>query len=282
MRVHDENHAKSEDFQVCIQSLNVLRVIVSTLRDCPLAVASRVFSKYDVPYLLCMLIDLQVWIRTHPTREGEREKFRDGSWKRFTSQVCQAEASSWISLLLLMSSEEFRSGAYQLTHTRIEALLRLRKYLCEGIMDQIPQLRDLQRVLEELNVTRSIGAGYSCLLTKASSPGGHSLSPFAITEVETESFYTRLMTRDFINKIPTFSPMEVQGMCKAFAETYEDIVLEIEKVTEEVHEVIPPLCKVCRGKADQRCSQCKAVVYCSESCQLKDWDSSHKFVCVKN
>lgn len=272
-----------QEFQVCIQNLNVLRVIVSTLRDCPLAVASRVFSKYDVPYLLCVLIDMQVWVRTNPTRQGEREKFRDGSWKRFTGQVCQAEASSWISLLILMSSEEVRSGAYQLTHTRIEALLRLRKYLSEGIMDQIPQLRDFQRVLEELNVTRSIGGGYSCLLTKASSPGGHSLSPFAIVEVETESFYERLMTRDIINKIPTFSPMEVQDMCKAFAETYENIVLGIEEDTEEVNEFIPPpQCKVCRGKADQRCSQCKAVVYCSESCQLKDWDSCHKFVCVRN
>ncbi|KNC51484.1 uncharacterized protein AMSG_07680 [Thecamonas trahens ATCC 50062] len=40
------------------------------------------------------------------------------------------------------------------------------------------------------------------------------------------------------------------------------------------------LCKVCgKGESRSRCSRCKAVVYCSRSCQKIDW-KAHKQVCV--
>ncbi|CAJ1972378.1 unnamed protein product, partial [Sphenostylis stenocarpa] len=39
------------------------------------------------------------------------------------------------------------------------------------------------------------------------------------------------------------------------------------------------LCAVCATHASKKCSRCKAVMYCSQECQLSHWRSGHKTVC---
>lgn len=40
-------------------------------------------------------------------------------------------------------------------------------------------------------------------------------------------------------------------------------------------------CSVCNRPANFRCTKCKAVWYCSQECQRKDWFLGHKSVCKK-
>ncbi|KAJ1380981.1 Zinc finger, MYND-type [Sesbania bispinosa] len=39
------------------------------------------------------------------------------------------------------------------------------------------------------------------------------------------------------------------------------------------------LCAVCRNHANKKCSRCKSVRYCSETCQQSHWKSEHKIKC---
>ncbi|KAI0808924.1 hypothetical protein BC629DRAFT_1480343 [Irpex lacteus] len=41
------------------------------------------------------------------------------------------------------------------------------------------------------------------------------------------------------------------------------------------------VCVVCMEDAELTCSNCKAVRYCSQGCQKRDWKASHKFGCFK-
>ena len=273
MKQSDDHRSKFEKFQVCMQSLNVLRCIVSTISSCPLAVSSRLFSKYDIPYLLCCLIDMRVWIRTHPV-SGVPEKFRRGSWEGYTGEVCEAEGSCWISLLMLLSSDEIRTGAYSLTDSRVESILKIRKYLTQELIDQIPQLADMKRVLEELNVSNTVGG--SCLLFRSkSSSTSHALSLFAIVDVGEESLFDKISRIEITP--PTISCEESRIIAKAFAETSEGLVDKMEETKTIV--ASRARCEVCSSEASHRCSQCKDVVYCGEFCQLQHWDS-HKAVCT--
>lgn len=279
LREHDRIRDFEGEFQLCMQSLGALRVLVSNLQNCSLGVSSRIFTKYDVLYMLCGLLEMRVWIRKHPV-SGAHEKYLNGCWVPYTAEMCQAEASIWMCLLMLLSSEEVRSGAYQFGHTKIEALLKLRKYLSEDVTDQIPPLKDLRRYLEELNVSRSIGSSLHASGGRLKTLN-HSLSPFAIVELD-ETLYDRLLKMEFL--IPRFSSDEIRIITKAIAEAYEGLVLSIEERNKKDQSKKPDQskCKVCFAKGDQRCSKCKAVIYCGASCQIKDWQS-HKLVCsVKN
>jgi len=55
------------------------------------------------------------------------------------------------------------------------------------------------------------------------------------------------------------------------------------KIIEEKNRQEPDICAYCKiGKAPlKRCNRCKAILYCSRRCQLKDWKASHKHVCKK-
>lgn len=37
----------------------------------------------------------------------------------------------------------------------------------------------------------------------------------------------------------------------------------------------------CNKKALKKCSRCKSSRYCSRKCQKKDWNTKHRFICVK-
>jgi hypothetical protein len=73
-------------------------------------------------------------------------------------KVTKLEGQLWIALYYLVSRKEFRER-YQLNSFRTAQLLRVRKYLNEILLDQLPMLADIQRYMDELTISDSTSGG---------------------------------------------------------------------------------------------------------------------------
>lgn len=72
--------------------------------------------------------------------------------------MTKLEGQLWITLYFLVSKREFRER-YQLNSFRTAQLLRVRKYLNEILLDQLPMLSDIQRYMDELTISDSTSGG---------------------------------------------------------------------------------------------------------------------------
>jgi hypothetical protein len=255
------------DYQLCMSGLNILRFLVHSRNEGPLSLSKRLFVDYDFPFLVAQLIDRRPWLRTN-SATGFLEKWDNQQWVQFTEQLCPTEANCWITILALVDSDEVRSGSYQLTGTRSDALIKLRRHLIESVVMQIPPLGSLKRFLEELNVSSTISAPN--LVTNANRPSP--LSAFAIVEVE-ERMYESLKQRLPVQITPlTFEEERIVSsrLCEVL-DTLGDIPTSCSDSFK---------CAVCQKPGEHRCSVCKAGVYCDRECQTKDWQN-HKTICKR-
>jgi hypothetical protein len=67
--------------------------------------------------------------------------------------LTKLEGQPWLALYHLMAKQVFRER-YHLNSYRKGQLLRLRKYLNEMLLDQLPFLADIQRYMDELALTQ--------------------------------------------------------------------------------------------------------------------------------
>ena len=67
------------------------------------------------------------------------------------NRVCKIEAQIWITLYNMFLSQD-TNRKYEITTFRKANLLRLRKYMNEVLLDQLPVLTGMLRALEELSM----------------------------------------------------------------------------------------------------------------------------------
>eukprot|EP00745_Piridium_sociabile_P020289 TRINITY_DN31169_c0_g1_i3.p2 TRINITY_DN31169_c0_g1~~TRINITY_DN31169_c0_g1_i3.p2 ORF type:complete len:173 (-),score=10.83 TRINITY_DN31169_c0_g1_i3:272-790(-) len=163
---------------------------------------------------------------------------------------------------------------YEITTTRKNALLRVRRYLNDVVEDQLPLLADLHRVLEELSLRGDLGCGL-----------GDNNSVFVIEEVA-------VLREGLIKKLTSSSLREVaerqltQFFSKRIVEDAKTHLGFLEKQIgwveaanaskEELTSI--KCCTRCGKPASQRCSRCKNAIYCGANCQMDDW-KNHKLSC---
>ena len=155
---------------------------------------------------------------------------------------------------------------YEITEFRQNQLLRLRKYFSEDLYDQIPQMMNLYRSLENMSLMT-----YSNTLT---------VNPFIVEMVPLLSGNKMFkLTKEEIEKIGN----------KVVKEYFENLTKEkLTKELECVNEIYnmdnieyfmdDPICAQCGKLANSRCSRCKSEWYCSKECQIKRW-KEHKNLC---
>jgi membrane protease subunit (stomatin/prohibitin family) len=66
--------------------------------------------------------------------------------------VCKIEAQIWLTIYNMFLSQD-TNRKYEITSFRKANLLRLRKYMTEVLLDQLPMLSGMLRSLEELSMT---------------------------------------------------------------------------------------------------------------------------------
>lgn len=155
-------HHLEIEFRIAVQCVTLLRYIAERLHLLPLSVVARLMDKHDVLLSLVVLIENPPW--THKAvavADGQSEV----TWKKFVDQkwavvepsdllsLTTTEAQVWLAVYYLLCTKSAREH-YEVTQYRKDQLLRIRKYMNDILLDQLPLLADVQRYLDELSIVQ--------------------------------------------------------------------------------------------------------------------------------
>ena len=142
------------EFKICISACTIARYLSEHADAMPLNVVSRITDTHDFLVLILPLIENPPWTRR--TEAGKWEKLQDFKWTEVAPidllKITKLEGQPWIALYNLVAKEVFRER-YHINNFRKGQLLRVRKYLNEVILDQLPFLADIMRYMDELAIS---------------------------------------------------------------------------------------------------------------------------------
>lgn len=109
----------------------------------------------DLPLILVPLLEEKPWIRTNS--RGEREVYEDQKWtvQKDVHVLPKIEAQIWLTIFSMFMCQDAQRK-YEVTSFRKNNLLRLRKFLNEVLLNQLPILTKLSRSLEELSLMQEV------------------------------------------------------------------------------------------------------------------------------
>jgi hypothetical protein len=143
------------EFKVCISAVSLCRFICEHADAIPLSVVSRITDTHDMLVLLVPLIENPPWTRRNES-SGKWQKLIEQEWKDVLAidllKITKLEGQPWLALYHLMAKTVFRER-YHLNTFRKAQALRVRKYINDIILDQLPILADIQRYMDELTLT---------------------------------------------------------------------------------------------------------------------------------
>ena len=268
-----EEKFKEIEFGIAMSCINILRYISDHLEQLPFPVRHHMMNVKDVPILFVTLMELRPWRRKvmkynekSKKKEEIEEIYENNNWTNLIiHKFPKLEAQVLITIYNLVMNQD-NNKKYEITEYRQNQLLRLRKYFTEVLYDQIPQMMNLYRSLENMSLMT-----YSNTLT---------VNPFIVEMVPILSGNKMFkLTEDQINKIGNhivknyFENLSKEKLAKELEPVNEIYNLDnIEYFMED------PICAQCGKLANSRCSRCKSEWYCSKECQIKRW-KEHKTVC---
>mmetsp|Transcript_6717 Transcript_6717/g.6599 ORF Transcript_6717/g.6599 Transcript_6717/m.6599 type:complete len:279 (+) Transcript_6717:180-1016(+) len=145
-----EHQLKELEFSMGISSISIIRFISDHMEGMTLALVQHLVEQCDIFCVLVPLMEMKPWIRS---KKGGKMIFEDQQWRplRDDAKIPQVEAQIWLTIYNLFMNQDVRSK-YELTSYRKNNILRIRKFLNEVVIDQIPVLSHLLRALEELSI----------------------------------------------------------------------------------------------------------------------------------
>ena len=268
----DEKY-KEIEFGIAMSCINILRYISDHLEQLPFPVRHHMMNVKDVPVLFVTLMELRPWRRKimkyndkSKKKEEVEEIYENNNWTSLIEhKFPKLEAQVLITIYNLVMNQD-NNKKYEITEYRQNQLLRLRKFFSEVLYDQIPQMMNLYRSLENMSLMT-----YGNTLT---------VNPFIVEMVPILSGNKIFkLTEDQINKIGNkivknyFENLSKEKLAKELEPVNEIYNLDnIEYFMED------PVCAQCGKLANSRCSRCKSEWYCSKECQIKRW-KEHKAIC---
>ncbi len=244
--------------------LSLIRFITDHMEGLPAAIVHQLMETTDIPLVLVPLLEQKPWLRK--SRKGEPEKFEDQKWVRVEAheqgKLCKLEAQIWLTIYNMFMTQASNSK-YEITTHRKANLGRLRKFMNETLIDQLPMLTPLWRSLEEMqlmadnNVKQASSFVVEVLPEiRASILNGKNWREIA--HYQATHFYS---AENANNK------EDMERMMKLYSsDVFEDFMED-------------PKCAECGKVATQRCSKCKNAWYCCRDHQLRQW-KAHKPLCV--
>lgn len=224
---------------------------------------TRLLNTHNTPVVLVQLVENPPWIKRDG---GKLMKFIDNTWKEISErerlQLSKTEGQVWLAVYQLLMNEDCQRK-YELNSYSKEQILKLRGFMNEVLLDQIPSLIDLQRYLEQLSIMEPPAMKKDIILEQ-------------VPEIREKLVKENQGKWDKIAKYQKkafFSPTaeDIKKQAKMWADTYNLDMLE-----EVVNE--PPKCAMCGQPATKRCSRCQTEWYCKRECQVKHW-RKHKPTC---
>ena len=148
-----DKNSRDIDFSCSMICFSVIRFISDHVKDLSVPVVHQLMENNDIPCILVPLLELRPWIRKNA--KGETEKFEDQKWVvvpiQDSTKIPKIEAQIWLTIYNMFLSQD-SNRKYEVTSFRKANLLRLRKYLNETLLDQLPMLGGMLRALEEMSL----------------------------------------------------------------------------------------------------------------------------------
>lgn len=145
-------------------ALTILRYITDNANELSPSVVTRLLDNHGMRDATCItkyctdtIISLIYVVERSPwTRraKGKIFKFLHGKWTSVSAEdslkITQHEAQAWLTLNNFLVDPVFRKS-YNYSTFRRENVIKLKRFMNEVLIDQIPVLVDLHRVVEELH-----------------------------------------------------------------------------------------------------------------------------------
>jgi len=168
-KIAEDNTAALQDtildtyFVTCVASVTTARYLTEYMDALPLSAQSRILDTHDFLLLMIPLVEEPPWTRKTSTQPSRWEKLVDYHWEAIPTsdllQITQCEAQPWLTLYFItcpvVTPADCHTSScerYALTSYRKDQLLRLRRYLNDMLLDQLPVLADLCRFMDELSL----------------------------------------------------------------------------------------------------------------------------------
>ncbi|XP_028303210.1 zinc finger MYND domain-containing protein 10 [Gouania willdenowi] len=256
-----QKQSSALEFEISLKAVSVLCYITDHTNS--ITVIHRMLCTHNLPCVLVQLIDSCPWSRN---RAGELEKYNDGKWQKIPVEdhlkMTKLDGQVWISLYNLLLKEDCRRK-YDFNSFNKNQLLKLRGFLTTVLIDQLPNLSELQRFLAELAVTNPAPPKKELLLEQ--------IPEIWDGIVTKNSGKWKAIAKYQVKETFSLSESDMRKQAQRLAETYNLDVIE---------SLLPekPKCGFCGNKATKRCSRCQGEWYCHRECQVKHWPK-HKIAC---
>ncbi|XP_024859995.1 zinc finger MYND domain-containing protein 10 isoform X2 [Kryptolebias marmoratus] len=249
------------EFEISLKAASVLQYLTDHTDS--ISVINRMLCTHNMPCVLVQLIDSCPWSRC---QEGEVQKHIDGKWQTVPAEdrlkMTKLDGQVWIALYNLLLKEDCQRK-YDFNSFNKNQLLKLRAFLTDVLIDQLPNLIELQRFLAHLAVVDSAPPKKELILEQ--------IPEMRSNVIKANSGKWEAIAKHQVKE--TFSPSDsdLRQQAQRLAQTYSLDVME---------SLLPerPKCGSCGNEASKRCSRCQGEWYCHRECQVKHWPK-HKKAC---
>ena len=142
---------KDIQFGCAMTCLSLIRFITDHMESLPAAIIHQLMETTDIPLVLVPLLEFRPWLRTNS--KGVQEKFEDNKWAEIKphekGKITKLEGQIWLTIYNMFMTQA-SNQKYELTTFRKANLMRLKKYMNEVLLDQLPLLTPMLRGLEEM------------------------------------------------------------------------------------------------------------------------------------
>jgi len=249
-----KGHERTIMFSTCMSCISIIRYVTDHLTKLPPAFAHHLVAQRDIVMLLVDLLDRKPWLKKN--KEGQREIWEDSKWQIVKEQnwgkVPKIEAQCWLAVYNILLTKE-TAQKYEITENRKNHLMKLKKYLNELLIDQIPPLVELLKSLEYLSMQ-------NCQAIQKN-------DPFMVQQIP--EIRNRILENKNWEEIVEFQKENYYNTRKDKREL--DMLMELANVygNDAVDTIIEGFhCPNCDKVAVLRCSRCKSEWYCSKACQV--------------
>lgn len=143
-------------YKTSVSAVVVSRFITQHISKLPPSIMTRVLDTHDFLLLMVPLLENPPWVRR--TDEGVWQKYISQRWQEVKPEnllrLTRLEGQVWLLMYNLMCDGECRRR-YHFNSWRKGTVLRVRKYINDVLVDQLPVLADVQRYMDELTIMKA-------------------------------------------------------------------------------------------------------------------------------
>ncbi|XP_072276450.1 zinc finger MYND domain-containing protein 10 [Pyxicephalus adspersus] len=258
-----KQQSEALEFDIALKCLSVLRYITDHTDSLALSVTTRLLNTHNLPCVLVELLQNCPWSQRN---KGQLQKYENGRWLLVPAEdqhkMTKLDGQVWIALYNLLLRPECQQK-YNIDNFTKGQLLKLCSFLTEVLVDQLPNLVELQRFLSHLSVSEPAPPKKELILEQVPEVWD--------SIIRENSGKWKAIAKHQVKH--AFSPSEedLRHQAQRWAQTYNMDVMET---------LVPdkPKCGACGAEASKRCSRCQSEWYCDRQCQVKHWQK-HKKAC---